>query len=224
MRTVYAMDDLENMYSGKVYEEGFQPQFEWRSGYLAHPKVRPEFARSRHWQMWYRGNDLFVGERPGVHIARIYGNLYEGGASVWKSPITPFLFQDRFLYWSKGGHVTARSLKDGSRLVDLEDATNGRYSWVGIDKHTEAKDVPFDLFVTPALPSDSTHESNMEYLVERFLHTPAVRARHHIDPAVSMEDVRLYSTRFNTPIPSMGECLAMEDKLLAKAVLKKLAA
>lgn len=223
MRTVYAMDDLENMYSGKVYVEGFQPQFEWRSGYLAHPKVRPEFARSRHWQMWYRGNDLFVGEYPGTHVVRIDGNLYEGGASVWKSPITCFLFQDRFLYWSKPRHVIARSLKDGSSVADVRDPSNGRYSWVGIDKHTETRNVPYDLFMTPAPPSDSTHESNMKYLVERFLHTPAARARHYINPAVSMEDIKLYSTRFNTPIPSMGECLAMEDKLLAKAVIKKLA-
>ena len=224
-KTVYPMDDLENMYTGKVYAEGHQPQFEWRNHFLQHPKKRPEFARSRGWQMWYQGNDLFVGEYPGTHIARIYGNLYEGGASVWRNPITRFLFQDRFLYWSRVGKVSARSLKDGSRVIDMEtESPNGRLSWVGIDKHTETKDIPFNLFETPAPPSDSTHESNMKYLVDRYLNTPALRGRWNIEPSISMEgDIRPYSTHFRIPIPSMDECLEVEKKLLAKAVLRKLA-
>jgi hypothetical protein len=104
------------------------------------------------------------------------------------------------------------------------ESPNGRLSWVGIDKHTETKGIPFNLFETPAPPSDSTHESNMKYLVDRYLNTPALRGRWNIEPSISMEgDIRPYSTRFRIPIPSMDECLEVEKKLLAKAVLRKLA-
>tara|TARA_R110002110_G_scaffold80153_2_gene208965 strand:- start:765 stop:1469 length:705 start_codon:yes stop_codon:yes gene_type:complete len=232
MKTVYAMDDIENMYCSSVYHKGYVNPYAFRV--QKHPKERPTFARAKDWQMWYEGDDMFIGEYPGTHIVRLYGNLYEGGGAVWKSPITCFLFQERFLHtfsrsfnqWGgkpDGAYVQTKTLK-----VDVSQEAWDRYvkkrnmSWGDMEKMVTTRNVPFDCFETPAPPSKSTHKSNMEYLVKRFLNSPALKARDRVRPRIGMDEVRGYSAYFDTPIPLMDECLKTETKLLAKAVIKRL--